>query len=73
MAVRASVGGAILSIVAKKMTPKALHKRTSWSWSEGIKVRKYASGRGEYTSTIRELNMLGSISGDREGSIVRVG
>ena len=60
----ASVGWAILSIVAEKMTLKALGQGTSRSGSKHVRVRKYPSGGGEYTSAIREVNMLGGISGD---------
>ena len=68
----ASVGWAILLIVAEKMTPKALCQRASGSGSKSIGAREYPSGRGEYTSAIREVNMLGGVSGDWEGTIVRV-
>ena len=60
-------------IVAEKMTPKTLCQGTSRSRSKSGRVRKYPSGGGEYTSAIREANMLGSISGDWESSVVRVG
>ena len=69
---RARVGWAILLIVAEKMTLKALSQRASGSGLKGVRVRKYSSGGGEYTSAVREVNMLGSVSRDWEGSIVRV-
>ena len=69
----AHVGWAILLIVAEKMTPKALHQRASGSGSKSIWAREYSSGGGEYMSAVREANMLSSISGDWEGTIVRVG
>ena len=68
----ARVGWTILLIVAEKMTLKALHQRASGSGSKGIRVREYLSGGGEYTSAIREANMLSSVSGNWEGSIVRI-
>ena len=60
-------------IVAKKMTPKALHERASGSRSKGVRARKYTSRGGEYMSAVREANMLSSVSRDWEGSVVRVG
>ena len=69
----AHVGWAILSIVAEKMTPKALRQRACGSRSKGIRVREYSSGGRENASAIRELNMLSDISGNREGAIVRIG
>ena len=39
---------------------------------KSVRARKYPSGGREYTSAIREANMLGSVSRDWEGSIVRV-
>ena len=39
---------------------------------KSIGAREYPSGRGEYTSAIWEVNMLGSVSGDWQGTIVRV-
>ena len=72
MAMRACVGGAVLSIVTEIMTSKALCHGACRGRSKSNGVRKYLSGRGEYTSAIREVNMLGGISGDWEGTIVRV-
>ena len=69
---RACVGWAILLIVAKKMTPKTLCQRASGSRPKSARVREYPSGGGEYTSAIREVNMLSDVSGDREGTIVQV-
>ena len=68
----AHVGWAILSIVAKKMTLKTLHQRASGSRLKSIRAREDLSGGGEYTSAVREANMLSGVSGDWEGSIVRV-
>ena len=68
----ASVGWTILSIVAEKMTPKALCQRASGSRSKSIRAREYLSGGGEYMSAVREANMLSDVSGDREDTIVRV-
>ena len=68
----ACVGWTILLIVAEKMTPKTLCQRASGSGSKSVRVREDSSGGGEYTSAIREVNMLSSVSGDWEGSIVRV-
>ena len=72
MAMGAGIGWAVLSIMAEKMTSKALSHRASGSGSKSIGAREYPSGRGEYTSTIQEVNMLGGVSGDWEGTIVRV-
>ena len=69
----ACVGWAILSIVAEKMTPKTLCQGTSRGGSKSVRARKYLSGGGEYTSAIREMNMLGDVSGDWESSVVGVG
>ena len=69
----ARVGWAVLSIVAEKMTPKALCQRASGSRPKSIGAREYPSGGGEYTSAVREVNMLSDVSGNREGTIVRVG
>ena len=68
----ACVGWTILSIVAEKMTPKALCQRASRDRPKSVRVREYLSGGGEYTSAIREANMLSGISGDWESSVVRV-
>ena len=73
VAMGACVGWTILSIVAKKMTPKTLCQRTSRSGVKSVRVWKYPSGGGEYTSAIREADMLSGVSGDWEGSVVRVG
>ena len=69
----ARVGWAILSIVAEKMTPKALCQRASGSRPKSVGARKYPSGGREYTHAIREANMLGDVSGNRESAVVRVG
>ena len=73
VAVRACVGWAVLSIVAEKMTLKALCQRASRSRPKSVGAREYTSGRREYTSAVREVNMLSNVSGNREGAIVRVG
>ena len=39
----ACVGWTILSIVAEKMTPKALHQRASGSGSKGVWAREYVT------------------------------
>ena len=54
MAMRARVGGAILSIVAKTMTLKAFGQGTSGSRLKSIGVRKHPGGGREYTSAIGE-------------------
>ena len=69
----ACVGWTILSIVAEKMTLKALRQRASGSGSKGVRTREYSSRGGEYTSAIGEADVLGCISRDREGSVVRIG
>ena len=69
----ACVGWTILSIVAEKMTPKALHQRASGSRSKGVRAREYSSGGREYTSAIREADVLSCISRDREGPVVWIG
>ena len=68
----ARIGWTILSIVAEKMTPKTLSQRTSRGRLKSIRAREYPSRGGEYTSAIREANMLGGVSGDWESSVVRV-
>ena len=68
-----SVGWTILSIVAEKMTLKALSQRASRSRLKGIRVREYSSGGGEYARAIREADVLGYIPRDRKSSVVRVG
>ena len=73
VAMRACVGGAILLIVAEKMTPKAFGQGTSRSGSKSIRARKYPGGGGEYTSAIGESNVQGSIPRDWESSVVWVG
>ena len=73
VAMRAHIGGAILSIVAETMTLKAFGQGTSRSGSKSIRARKYPSGGGEYVSAVRESNVLGSVPGDWESSVVRVG
>ena len=73
VAIRAHIGGEILSIVAEMMTLKAFGQGTSRSGSKSVRARKYPSGGGEYASAVRELNVLGSVPGDWESSVVRVG
>ena len=73
VAVRACVGWAILSIVAKKMTPKALSQRTSGSRPKCVGARKYMSGGREYTHAVQEANVLSDVLGNRESAVVRVG
>ena len=70
---RACVGGAVLSIVAETMTPKAFGQRTSRSGSKCVRARKYLSRGREYASAIRESNVLGGIPRNWEGSVVWVG
>ena len=70
---RACVGWAILSIVAEKMTPKALGQRASRGRPESVGVRKYPCGGGEYMCAIWEANVLSDVSGNRERAVVRVG
>ena len=55
------------------MTPKALCQRASGSRPKSVGVREYPSGGREYTSAVREANVLSDVPGDREGTIVRVG
>ena len=69
----ACVGWTILSIVAEKMTPKALRQRASRSRSKGVRAREYSSGGREYTSAIREVDVLSHISRDRESPVVWIG
>ena len=66
----ACVGWTILSIVAEKMAPKALHQRASGSGSKDVRVREYTSGGREYVSAIGEADVLSHISRDRESAIV---
>ena len=69
----ACVGWTILSIVAEKMTPKALRQRASGSGSKDVRAREYSSGGRECTSAIGEADVLSCISRDRESPIVWVG
>ena len=73
MAMGACVGWAILSIVAEKMTPKALCQRASGNRLKSVGAREYPSGGGEYSSAVRKVNMLSDVSGNGEGAIVWVG
>ena len=68
----ASVGWAVLSIVAEKMTSKALRQGTGGSRPKGVRVREYTSGGGEYAHAVREVDVLSHISRDRESPIVRI-
>ena len=73
VAMRARVGGAVLLIVTKMMTPKAFSQRTCRSGLKHARVREYSSGGGENASAIRESNVLSSIPRDWESPIVWVG
>ena len=73
MAMGTCVGWAILSIVAEKMTPKALSQRSSRGRPKSVWARKYPSGGREYARAIREVNVLSDVLGNRESAIVRVG
>ena len=55
------------------MTLKALCQRASGSRLKSVGVREYPSGGGEYTSAVREANMLSDVMGNGEGAIVWVG
>ena len=72
MAMGAGVGWTVLSIVAEKMTSKALCQRASRSGSESVRVREDSSGRREYASAIGKADVLSRIPRDRECSIVRI-
>ena len=72
VAVRACVGWAVLSIVAKKMTPKALCQRASGNRPKSVGAREYPSGGREYSSAVRKVNMLSDVPGNGEGAIVWV-
>ena len=67
------IGGAVLTIVAKKMTPKAFCEGTSRSRVKGSRMREYLSGRGEYLSAIRESDVLGNVPRDREDIVFFIG
>ena len=69
MAVGVGIGGAVLTIVAEKMTMKAFGQRTSRSRIKGIRLREDTSGRRENTSAIRESDVLGCISRNGEGMV----
>ena len=73
VAMRACIGGAILSIVAEMMTPKAFGQGTSRSRLKIVRARKYPSGGGEYASAIGESNVLGDIPRDWESPVVWIG
>ena len=68
----ACVGWVILSIVAEKMTLKALGQRAGRGRPESVGARKYLSGGGEYTRAIREANVLSDVLGNRESAVVWV-
>ena len=68
----ASVGWAVLSIVAEKMTSKALRKGTSGSGSKGVRAREYSSRGREYACAIREADVLSHVSRDRKSPVVRI-
>ena len=59
--------------MAEMMTPKAFGQGTSESGSKSVGVRKYPGGGREYTSAVRELNVLGGIPRDWKSSVVGVG
>ena len=67
------IGGAVLTVVAEKMTLKAFHEGTSRSRAKGSRMREYLSGKGEYLSAIRELDVLGNVPRDREDIVFFVG
>ena len=60
----------ILSIVAEKMTSKALHQRTSGSRLKSVGVRENSSRGGEYASAIGEADVLSRVSRDGESPVV---
>ena len=66
----ACVGWAILSIVAEKMTSKALRQGTSGDGLKGVRVREYSSGGREYARAVREADVLSYVSRDRESPVV---
>ena len=68
----ASVGWTILSIVAEKMTLKALCHRASGSRSKSVGTRKNLSGGREYVSAVGEADVLSRVSWDRESPVVRI-
>ena len=70
MAMGTCVGWAILSIVAEKMTSKALRQRTSGSRSKSVGARENSSRGGEYVSAIGEVHVLSRVSRDGESPIV---
>ena len=70
MAMGACVGWTILSIVAKKMTSKALHQRAGGSRSKSARARENSSGGREYVSAIGEADVLSRVSRDRESPVV---
>ena len=69
VAVGTGIGGTVLMIVTEQMALKTFCQGASWCWAKSTRMRKYTSGRGEYTSAIRKVNMLGSIPGDRESIV----
>ena len=68
----ACVGWTILSIVAEKMTSKALRQRASGSRSKSIRARENSSGGREYASAVGEADVLSHVSRDRKSPIVRI-
>ena len=73
MAMRAHVGGAVLSIMAETMTPKAFSQRTSRGGLKHVRAREYSSRGGENVSAVRESNVLSGIPRDWESPVVWVG
>ena len=69
MAVGAGIGGAVLTIVAEKMTMNTFGQRASWSRAKGIRLREDMSGRRENVSAIGKLDVLGHILRNGEGMV----
>ena len=73
MAMGAGISGAVLTIVAEKMTTKAFGQRTSRSGAAAFRLREDPSRGREDLGTIRELDVLCCISMDGEGVVLFIG
>ena len=69
MAVGAGRGGAVLMIVAEKMTAKTFGQRASKSGVTTFRLREDTSRGREDSGAIGELNVLCCVSRDRKGMV----
>ena len=66
----AGIGGAVLLIVAKKMTVKLFSQRASGSGVTAFRLREDTSRGREDSSAIGESNVLCCVMRDREGMVL---